>query len=252
VVVVGVDFAPKHDAAAIAAIVRMKDMTAALLDLIVRHGSRKSPLPADWVTETILGLVSRYGMVKIMADPLGILDQLTALRLRGLPVIECNRKGPQIADRLYRAIGGRRLRLYHDAGVVETFDGRRYGLTDELSNLQLDTETGKIGHFGEGTQPGRNYDDRCTAIGLALQAPELDVTGIIQGVPVAAILPPQAEHGVATHAAHQLPVQVFARGTGPIMPGGMRPQIDIATGMLPGFSPASPHAANCGFSKRPF
>jgi hypothetical protein len=110
-----------------------------------------------------------------MADPTNITDPLVALRSQGISVTEINRKGPQLALKLYSAIAGRKIRIYPDAGVVETNDGRRYGLTDELHNLQLDTETGKLGHIGEGISAGRHYDNRCTSIGLALSADELSL-----------------------------------------------------------------------------
>jgi hypothetical protein len=175
IVVIGVDFAFKHDAAAVAALARIQDGTIALLDLVVRHGTRKTPLAASWVSDTVLEMISRYGFVKVVCDPTGLIEVIAKLKARGIDVVEISRHGTQLADALYRAIAGRRLRLYPRAGEVTTADDRRYTLDDELHHLTFDTESRKFGHVGEGTSPGRHFDDRTTAIALALQAPELDL-----------------------------------------------------------------------------
>jgi hypothetical protein len=175
VVVLGIDFAFKHDGAAIAALVRMQDGTICLIDLAVKHGTRKTPLSASWVSDTVTEMIARYGWVKVVCDPVGITEQIAALKARGIDVTEVSRQGAQLADSLYRAIAGRRLRLYSRAGEVTTADNRRYSLDDELHHLLFDTESRKFGHVGEGTTAGRHFDDRATAIALALQAPELDL-----------------------------------------------------------------------------
>jgi hypothetical protein len=173
--VIGVDFASKHDAAAVACLARVGDIIA-LLDMAVKHGTKSEPLPASWVTETVLDFVSRFGRCKIVCDPLGLADAIAELKARGFEVTEACRRGPEIADRLYRAIAGRKIRLYRGAGLVTTFDSREYALEHELHNLHFDAENYRIGHVGEGAQAGRHFDDRCTAIGLALQADDLDLT----------------------------------------------------------------------------
>lgn len=171
--IVGIDFAAKHDAAVLAVLGKMKDRTIALLDMLVRHGSKEAPLKGDWVVEQIEEIAKRFGRPKIICDPTMLTDQIVTLRLRGYEVVELNRKGPTIAQFLYGAISQRRVRFYPRAGEVHTFDGRDYALEDELHHLLYDQDTLKMSHFGEAHQKGRHYDDRCTALGLALNSTEL-------------------------------------------------------------------------------
>jgi hypothetical protein len=175
IVICGVDFAHKHDASSVCAMSRMKDRTISLLDMEVKHGSKETPLPGQWVVDTVVAMANRFGRIKIMADPTGITDQIVDLRKRGFEVVEVNRKSVPIADFLYNAVSGRRIRIYKDAGTVETFDKRQYSLEDEFHNILFDNDKRIIKHIGEGIHPGRHYDDRITTIGLCLQAPELQL-----------------------------------------------------------------------------
>lgn len=172
-IIAGIDFAGKHDAAVVAVVGKMADRTLALLDLIVAHGSKESPLNAGWAVVKLNDVARRFGRPKVMADPSLLTDQIVELRALGYEVVELNRRGPTIAQFLWGAISGRRIRFYPRAGEVRIFDGRDYALEDELHHLLFDQDTLKMSHFGEAHQKGRHYDDRCTAIGQALNAPEL-------------------------------------------------------------------------------
>lgn len=204
-VVLGIDFAAKHDAAVVSALSRMKPMAKredgenaqlanscyiALLEMLVKHGSKKEPLAAQWVVEKVKEMAGRFGRVKIFLDPTGLTDQVFILRNLGFDVVEVNRKGIPLADALYRAISGQRIRLFRHAGMVKTFDGRDYSFEDELHNLMLDTDTQKMWHNGEGVKQGRHWDDRCTSIALALQSPELDLgnTQPIRGMALSSVV----------------------------------------------------------------
>jgi hypothetical protein len=217
ITVLGVDFGAKHDAAVVTALTRMKDRTIALLDMVAKHGTRKDPLPGNWVIDTVLDMVAKFGRVKIVVDPVGLTDQIVALRTRGFDVVECSHKGPQVTDALWRAVSGRRIRIYSHAGETEIYDGRQYSLDDELRSVMIDNDTRKMFHKGECTEPGRHYDDRVTSIGLALQAPELDLgnTQSITGNTLADAIG-AATGAIATGNPHR---RVFANAPKKVVPG---------------------------------